>query len=113
MNTCTPTRRPVSYIALAIAASLLLGGCTTSQVQYGWSHNQSGDYLFAFDSANCEQSTGNTSDLAFFSCMENLGYFRIDPVTGAPIASVQTDDAATDETLATTPVATAGSSSGR
>jgi len=47
----------------------------------------SGDYLFAYDRSTCEQTAGSLAANEFFSCMENLGYFRIDPVSGAPLAA--------------------------
>ncbi len=49
----------------------------------------SGDYLFSYDSTGCEREAGNPAAPEFFACMEKLGYFQVDPVSGVPVASAR------------------------
>ena len=67
-------------------------GCAATDEQYAWSHAMSGDYLFAFDHGQCaDQVAGATAGPEFFTCMQGLGYFLIDPLTGAPVAALDLD----------------------
>ena len=50
----------------------------------------SGDYLFAYDRDTCAESAGGLAAPGFFACMTALGYFQIDPQTGAPIDPTET-----------------------
>ncbi|MEQ8858402.1 MAG: hypothetical protein RIC56_07130 [Pseudomonadales bacterium] len=96
MNTPKPLGcRNASLLVLAFGT---LSACTSQPSEYAWSHLESGEYLFAFDTQACEVSSRNTQSAgtirtpsvkaspAFFSCMQKLGYFLVDPATGEPIA---------------------------
>lgn len=94
MKTLQQTVSPVSAKLVKLVAVLFLGtsfvtGCASTGDQYAWSHDMSGDYLFAYDQNQCsDQAAGNTSAPEFFGCMESLGYYLIDPATGAPVAAL-------------------------
>jgi hypothetical protein len=71
--------------------------CTHQAPEYSWSHSASGEYLFAFDTRECREAGVSSGDEAkahqttgpnpvFFSCMQDRGYFLVDPATGEPVA---------------------------
>ena len=84
---------------LAVLAFGALGACSSQPSEYAWSHLESGEYLFAFDTQACETSSRNLGpegaalaqsvkgSPAFFSCMQKLGYFLVDPLTGERLAA--------------------------
>jgi len=91
-----PTIDPTSLIKTALIALTLstLGACSHQPREYSWSHHDSGEYLFAFDAEDCNGTAGGFSATlpdaqtamnaspVFFDCMQNLGYFLVDPHTG-------------------------------
>lgn len=86
-----PGIKNLSLMVLAVSA---LGACSSQPSEYAWSHLASGEYLFAFDTEACDSSARGAqhseallaesvkSSPAFFSCMQSLGYFLVDPITG-------------------------------
>ena len=88
-----------TIVKVVISTSLsvaLLSGCASegraAASSYAWSHPMSGEYLFAYDHGQCaDQARGDLDAPLFFSCMQDLGYYQIDPVTGAPVASLGAD----------------------
>ncbi|MEM7077188.1 MAG: hypothetical protein AAF513_01045 [Pseudomonadota bacterium] len=75
-------------LLVAMAVLLALGGCMTQGEVYTWSHPMGGEYLFAFDKAECEAGVGPTevaqsSDPSmgpegpFFTCMLDRGYYLV------------------------------------
>lgn len=74
--------RIVGLLMLTMAA---LGGCAAQPVSVAWSHAMSGDYLFAYDQSGCAQAAGSEIAPEFYACMEDLGYFQIDPESGAAL----------------------------
>ena len=87
--------KPSNVFAIVTVGSGLITGCAVTGDQYAWSHAMSGDYLFAYDQELCaDQSVGDTASPEFFSCMQGLGYFLIDPSTGAPVAALNADTGA-------------------
>lgn len=75
-----------------LAAAFLLTACSHQPVEYAWSHLESGEYLFAYDARSCEETareaTGSERAKAsshFFTCMQDLGYYLVDPNTGNPM----------------------------
>ena len=105
-----PTK-PLALSALTVllvgCVSGCVGGANSAASQYGWSHSMSGDYLFSYDRSGCEQTAGSQAAPEFFSCMKDLGYFLIDPATGAPIAAA--DSAPADAEKPTAAAVTADS----
>lgn len=83
-----------SKSALIAVCLSVLGACSHQQTEYAWSHHESGEYLFAFDAQGCDTIARSTpadnspaqatvkSSPAFFTCMQTLGYFLVDPLTG-------------------------------
>jgi hypothetical protein len=76
--------------ALCVAAAFAVtgAGCAQQGPVYGWSHPSGGEYLFAFDRDECSgsaASAGKAGD-AFFDCMKERGYLRVDPDTGEVLA---------------------------
>lgn len=76
---------------------LLLGGCTSTPApEFNWYHPDGGEYLFAFDSSECEaqvlaqgRTLGSEVDGPFFQCMQTRGYLlvssRLRTVATSPI----------------------------
>lgn len=86
-------------IAISLPVILSLAACAHQPVEYGWSHLQSGEYLFAFDTRECGEEAGTDGlapggaatamgSPAFFSCMQARGYYLVDPASGRPLAIV-------------------------
>jgi hypothetical protein len=77
-----------SLIALAAACA---AGCAQQAPVYTWSHGASGEYLFAYDTRKCSETTASAAENAatdggFVACMKSRGYFLVDPTTRAPVA---------------------------
>ncbi len=75
-----------------VGSATALGGCA-NQSTYSWSHAASGEYLFAFDSRECdaasERAASSDRDVldAFMACMTDRGYYLVDPATGDPLVA--------------------------
>ena len=92
---------PIGFSKSALIALSLsvLGACSHQPTEYAWSHHESGEYLFAFDAQGCDTIERGTpvdnpaaqatvkSSPAFFACMQNLGYFLVDPLTGERLSA--------------------------
>ncbi|MDA1075735.1 MAG: hypothetical protein O3A63_13380 [Proteobacteria bacterium] len=73
----------------SLLTSVMLPGCSTTPQEYSWTHPDGGEYLFAFDARQCDAFAVQATSLTdaseaepFFSCMQDRGYFLIDPATG-------------------------------
>ena len=76
------------WLTAAGTFTLVGAGCAQQGPVYGWSHPAGGEYLFAFDLNECSARAPSAAeaDQAFFDCMKDRGYLRVDPASGAVLA---------------------------
>lgn len=95
-----PIRLPAGPMVLAAAlAGAALAGCSHAPYNYSWSHQASGEYLFAFDTRECGEAARAISEAgrtalespAFFACMRERGYFLVDAQTGEILVATSDD----------------------
>ena len=98
-NPVRPFFNTASVAAVLVISALISGGCSHRPTEYSWSHLESGEYLFAFDTRECGElvereastpvaaSNPATASPLFFNCMQDRGYFLVDPVSGRPLTA--------------------------
>lgn len=96
--TSRPAARNLALCGYALAG---LAACSHQTPEYAWSHSASGEYLFAFDLRECGEQAqdllvqaGAPAEAArrspqFFGCMNERGYFLVDPATGLALIDGQ------------------------
>jgi hypothetical protein len=80
--------------AVALIALTPLAACTQHPAEYSWANADSGEYLFDFDTRECDAAARRTlaathekyrwatESPAFFTCMQDRGYVLVDPKSG-------------------------------
>jgi len=68
-----------------VLITLALAGCVGQSPSFSWYHPMGGEYLFAYDSGQCESRVADQgltlgTDIRgpFFSCMFDRGYYLVD-----------------------------------
>ena len=95
-----PVRRSsLRTAAVALFALIPLAACSQHPAQYSWANADSGEYLFDFDTRECDTAAQRalaasretyrwaTESPAFFNCMQDRGYVLVDPRTGRPLTA--------------------------